>query len=78
MPDNAVIIKLTDYNPKRINFGHARWRFDQYRTGMTVGEYRAIIAPRFGRNRAGDDLRHDQEHGHIYVDKHYPDERILI
>ena len=78
LPDHATILLLTHYNPKRINFGRARWRFAQYRDGMIVGEYRAIIGPRYGINRADDDLRHDQQQGYIYVDENAPDERVLI
>ena len=78
LPDHAVIIVLPEYNPGRINFGDCRRRFALYRQGMTVGEYRAIMAPHFSREQAGDALRYDQNRGYIYVDEDPPDERMLM
>ena len=38
-------------------------RFEQYRNGMTVGEFRQAV----GCQKANDDLWYDQDHGFIRV-----------
>lgn len=56
---SQVITLLVDGNPKR-PWGAAYWRFDLYRTGMTVGAFLAA-----GGTRG--DLWYDQDHGFIRV-----------
>ena len=53
---------LVASNPKR-SHGAAYRRFEQYRNGMTVGEFRQAV----GYQKANDDLWYDQDHGFIRV-----------
>ena len=62
LPDAAIIRILADSNPKR-SYGAAYRRSQQYRDGMTVGEYRQAV----GYQKANDDLWYDLDHGFIRV-----------
>ena len=62
MPGGAVIRMLVVSNPKR-SHGAAYGRFEQYRDGMTVGEFRQAV----GYQKANADLWYDQDHGFIHV-----------
>jgi hypothetical protein len=53
---------LVASNPKR-SYGAAYRRFEQYRDGMTVGEFRQAV----GYQKANADLWYDQDHGFIRV-----------
>lgn len=61
-PDHAKIVVLVANPPKR---GTARARFLQYRSGMTVGEYRTAIGDRALADR---DLAWDMRRGYVRVD----------
>ena len=62
LPGGAVIRMLVASNPKR-SHGAAYRRFERYRNGMTVGEFRQAV----GYQKANDDLWYDQDHGFIRV-----------
>lgn len=64
LPDWAVIRLLVSGSPKRPH-GAAYGRFERYREGMTVGEYRETV----GYQKANADLWYDQDHGFIRVIK---------
>ena len=57
--EDAVILKVVDHNPKRVN-SRARTRFDLYESGMTVGEYLAAGGEK-------DDIYEDIAHAYIVV-----------
>ena len=68
--DREVIRLVRRSNPKT---GMSAKRFDCYRDGMTVAEYRAEVARRLGRSEAGKcraDLRWDMDRNFIRIEPH--------
>lgn len=62
LPDAAVIRMLVQGNPKWPH-GAAYRRFERYRDGMTVGDFRQAV----GYQKANDDLWYDQDRGFVRV-----------
>jgi hypothetical protein len=63
----AVITVLRDVNPKRAG-SQAAADFDNYRTGMTVGEFVDLVG-----KRATPNLVYDAAHGFIAIEGYNPD-----